>query len=244
MRCETRVIVTSVLLVVVNGLVARAGQESDSPARNINEELLAALDDQPLPSMVIHHLVFGRAIELDNVQAINEDAIGIDASVLLEIVGPGMIVPRASEPKHVNTGDAVVVGDVIIGGVIQNVSDGVAAVLSFANEGTMTLGPGEGLYIGSEKRLIAQESEVSLAVAALRPAQLVCACKCDPEGPEDPCSLELPAELTTECSAMNGILCGCGSPFDGALDNCKLMVQPIKQLRDAQVWPLGDDQTP
>lgn len=185
----------------------------------------------------IEHWVFGRSVELSRVATLNDSGTEIGpAPVRLQAVGSGVVISADYRARRVDTGDPIVVGDIIVGGLIENTGAFVVR-LFFAYGGDVTLAPEEHLYVGDATRILGPDpgSNGGVADHLLGPPGgggtycWVCECTCTHSAGS--CTMRIASTSTESCSIAEGVACECPRggdkpPYRGTSGECSKVLVP------------------
>lgn len=246
------VTLTLTAFVVVACISTDGAQRRDGSRSRIEKAdgLYAALQE-PVPAIVLHQAVFGRPVQLSSVRPLGLDDRGAlsAAPVALEYASSGVVIGKDHRAFRVDIGDAVAIGDFIVGGVVENVGS-TSVYLFYADGGEIQLDPGERLYVGTEARILepagaeggvaaregVQEPVLHVdadgrAVLAPGPSPEVapshCAeCKCQCSGNNCSCAITIGASIGFDCGKSNGTSCVCSSTCSGRTQGCFLRFVP------------------
>ena len=260
MKTMSRIVLGVVVIGSIGGLVVAAGAQR-SPERKaktvMGDGLYAALQTS-VPQVVLHHAVFGHSVQIASAEPTGLDAGGSPSRVpvVLRYASPGVVIGTDYRATRVDVADPVSVGDLIVGGVVEN-AGASAVLLMYSGGGEVRLSPGERVYIGAKARILeppGAEGGVAMSQAEsglvltqdgfllggvageggpepiFKPSHCVeCSCEC--KGTGCSCSITIAAPTSTQnCNNTDNTACKCtGGACIGRTSGCFTIFVPCAE---------------
>lgn|GEM_PF-4778680 len=230
---------------------------SKSGSKTVRGNGIYSALQEPVPPVVLHHAIFGRPVQISDARPVRTDNLdtAFDVSTVLVYASSGVVIGKDHRAIRVDPGDAVSIGDFIIGGVVEN--RGNSSLRLFLNGGgDIRLKAGERLYVGTEARILEpQGSQGGVAVGddwtepilhvdangravlasggspRLAPPTHCAQCNCECSGNHCSCPITIAASINTDCGDSNGTTCECGTNPEcvGRTKGCILTFVPCAQ---------------